>query len=93
MNSTGLEQCCIIGLCEYGDEHLGYLKAGKTTVFWDVAPCSLAIAMMMEAASPSETSVNFYQTTRSNIPEDSYVHIRRRENLNFHLKAGNFTTN
>jgi hypothetical protein len=25
----------------------------------------------MEAASTSETSVNFYQTTRRNIPEDS----------------------
>jgi hypothetical protein len=26
---------------------------------------------MMEAASTSETSVNFYQTTRRNIPQDS----------------------
>jgi hypothetical protein len=30
----------------------------------------IAIALTMEAASTSETSVNFYQTTRSNIPED-----------------------
>jgi hypothetical protein len=29
----------------------------KMTVFWDVA-----MALMMEAASTSETSVNFYQT-------------------------------
>jgi hypothetical protein len=29
------------------------------------------IALMMEGASTSETSVNFYQTTRLNIPEDS----------------------
>jgi hypothetical protein len=28
---------------------------------------------MMEAVSTSETSVNFYQTTRRNIPEDSYL--------------------
>jgi transposase-like protein len=35
---------------------------------------------MMEAVSISETSVNFYQTTRRNIPEDSHFHIRRREN-------------
>jgi hypothetical protein len=35
------------------------------------------IALMMEAASPSEISVNFYQTTRRNIPEDSHLHIRR----------------
>jgi hypothetical protein len=47
----------------------------KMTVFWDVAPCSLVevsllIALMMEAESTSETSVNFYQTTRRNNPED-----------------------
>jgi hypothetical protein len=28
---------------------------------------------MMEAASTSETSVNFYQTTRRNNPEDSHL--------------------
>jgi hypothetical protein len=42
----------------------------KMIVFWVVAPCR-AIAMMMEAASTSETSVNFYQTARRNNPEDS----------------------
>jgi NADPH-dependent 7-cyano-7-deazaguanine reductase QueF len=30
------------------------------------------IRAMMEAANTSETSVNFYQTTRRNIPEDSH---------------------
>jgi hypothetical protein len=34
----------------------------------------------MEEASTSETSVNVYQTTRRNNPEDSHLHIRRREN-------------
>jgi hypothetical protein len=29
-----------------------------------------AIALNMKAASASETSFNFYQTTRRNIPED-----------------------
>jgi hypothetical protein len=33
-------------------------------VFW-------AIALMMEASSTSETSVNFYQTTRRNNPEEA----------------------
>jgi hypothetical protein len=28
----------------------------------------------MEAVVTSETSVNFYQTTRHNNPEDSYLH-------------------
>jgi hypothetical protein len=37
-------------------------------VFWIVA-----IALMMEAASTSETSVNFYQTTRRYNPEDSHL--------------------
>jgi hypothetical protein len=36
---------------------------------------------MMETVSTSETSVNFYQTTRRNIPEDRHAHTRRRENL------------
>jgi hypothetical protein len=39
---------------------------------------------MMEAVSTPETSVNIYQTTRRNIPEDSHFHTRRRENLKSH---------
>jgi hypothetical protein len=31
----------------------------------------------MEPASTYETSVNFYQTTRSNNPEDSHLHMSR----------------
>jgi hypothetical protein len=38
----------------------------------------------MEATSTSETTVNFYQTTRRNNPEDSHRHTRRRENLKSH---------
>jgi hypothetical protein len=50
----------------------------KTNVFWDVAPRSLVeaapiIALMMEAASIFETSVNFYQTIRRNTPQDNYL--------------------
>jgi hypothetical protein len=45
----------------------------RMIVFWDAAPCSL-IVLLMEAASTSETSVNFYETTRRNIPEDSHLH-------------------
>jgi hypothetical protein len=37
-----------------------------------------AIALMMEAASTSDTSVNFFQTTRRNNPEASHLHTRRR---------------
>jgi hypothetical protein len=35
----------------------------------------LLIALMMEAASTSETPVNVYQTTRRNNQEDSHIHI------------------
>jgi hypothetical protein len=61
----------------------------KMAVFWVVAPCSLdvsevLIALMMEAASICETSVNFYQTTWRNNPEDSHFHTRRCENLKSH---------
>jgi RNase adaptor protein for sRNA GlmZ degradation len=38
-------------------------------VFWDVVLCSLAIDLMMEAVSTSETLINFYQTTRRQHPK------------------------
>jgi hypothetical protein len=38
------------------------------------------------AASISETSVNFYQTTWRNNPEDSHLHTHRRENFKSQLK-------
>jgi hypothetical protein len=44
----------------------------------------LLIALMMEAASPSETSVSFYQTTQRNIPEDCHLGTRHREGLKSH---------
>jgi hypothetical protein len=39
---------------------------------------------MMEAASTSETLVNFYQATRRNNTKDSHLHTRCRENLKSH---------
>jgi hypothetical protein len=70
----------------------------KMAVFWLAAPCILVEvyrrfrvacclhhqALMMEAASTSETSVNFYQTTWHYNPEDSHLHSRRCENLKSH---------
>jgi hypothetical protein len=41
------------------------------------------IALMMEAASTSETSVTFYPPTRHYNPEDSHLHTRRLENLKY----------
>jgi hypothetical protein len=40
---------------------------------------------MLEAQSTSETSVNFYQTTQRNIPEDCHLPTRRCENLKYQL--------
>jgi hypothetical protein len=67
----------------------------KVAVFCFIAPCSLVefcrrfrgtccfhhISLMMEAASTSEKSVYFYQTTRRYNPEDSHIHTRHLENL------------
>jgi hypothetical protein len=58
----------------------------KMILFWNVALCSLIeidqhfrgiyclIDLMMEAASISGTSVNFYEAIWRNIPEDSHLH-------------------
>jgi hypothetical protein len=43
------------------------------------------IALMMEAVRAFETSVNFYETTLSNIRGGCHVHTRRHENLKSHL--------
>jgi hypothetical protein len=51
-------------------------------------PCSLGDTLMMEAVSTSETSVNFYQTTRRNAPEDSHLHIhsyKKWPNLSYNV--------
>jgi hypothetical protein len=52
----------------------------KMTVFWDVVTCSLVevsrrFALIVEAPSTSETSVNYCQTTRHNIPGHSCLYI------------------
>lgn len=52
-------------------------------ILWDAAPWNLVvflrfltasiIALTMKAVSTTETTVNFYETTRRNIPEDIFV--------------------
>jgi hypothetical protein len=39
---------------------------------------------MLEAVRISETSIHFNVTTRRYVPEDSKLHIRRRDNLKSH---------
>jgi hypothetical protein len=56
------------------------LKNINVTRFFVVAPCSLsATALMMEAVSTCETSVNFYETTRLSNPEESHLHASQLE--------------
>jgi hypothetical protein len=47
----------------------------------DNLTASKAMIALMEAVSSSETSVNIYQPTRSNIPEDGHLQTRRHKNL------------
>jgi hypothetical protein len=51
--------------------------------FTDVS--EMLATSVIRAARTSETSVNFDQTSRRNIPEDSHLHNRRRENLKSQL--------
>jgi hypothetical protein len=45
----------------------------------------LIIALMMDVASISETSVKFYQTARHSFPGDSHLHTHRCGNLKYHF--------
>jgi hypothetical protein len=72
-----------------------YFKSdNKMAVCWDTAPCNVTEALRRvtgaycfreddeeNAVSTSETSVNLYQTTGRNMPQNSYLHSCRRENL------------
>jgi hypothetical protein len=56
-----------------------WLSSGKLRrVVWykmtDVSELLTASVLMMKTVSTSETSVNIYQTTRCNMPEDSHLH-------------------
>jgi hypothetical protein len=70
----------------------------KMAVFWVVGLCNLVEVYRRfrgacclhhqgdEAASTSATSVDLYQTTWRNNPEDSRLRTHRRENLKSHLE-------
>jgi hypothetical protein len=53
------------------------------------------IALITDAASISETLVNFYEATRRNNPEDSHLHTRYHEKLKsyqFYIFSSAFNT-
>jgi hypothetical protein len=49
------------------------------------------IALMMEAASTSETLVSFQETTYCNAPEGCHVHTHCHENLKPHILLSGLT--
>jgi hypothetical protein len=56
--------------------------------FSDVSevPAASIIRVITMLHRPDDgTLVNFYQSTRRNIPEDSYLHTRHRESPNSHF--------
>jgi hypothetical protein len=57
----------------------------EVAVFWVVVADSSIQAMMLEAASTSETWVNLWQTSRCYNPDDSHFYTRCLENLEFHI--------
>jgi hypothetical protein len=64
-------------------------ELSKMAGFWFVAPFSLVeVYRRFRCACclhhQIEKSVNFYQTTRRNIPEEIHLQTRRRENLKSH---------
>jgi hypothetical protein len=71
--------------------YFGTINNMKMAVFWVVAPCSLVdINRCFRGAccfhhQSDKTSINIYQTTRRNKPEDSSLHTRRLENLKSHI--------
>jgi hypothetical protein len=68
-----------------------YKNGFKMAVFWDAAPCSPVDRptdrlSLLPPSSP-------WRSTRRNIPEDSHLHARHRENLKSHKNGLNYEYN
>jgi hypothetical protein len=59
-----------LSLIQAGDFFTRRRMTIKISVFWDIAPSN---------------QEDIDQITQRNIPEDNYLHIRRRENLKSHI--------
>lgn len=56
------------------------ISSEKRLLYFGLLRC----VVTLEATGTSETSISFYQTARSNNPEDSCLHTSCRENLKSH---------
>jgi hypothetical protein len=59
------DEGCFLGCCA--------VQSDRSLLTFQRSLLPPLIALMMEAASISETSASFYQTTRRNDPEDSHL--------------------
>jgi hypothetical protein len=59
---------------DFGRKWLQHILRYFTSTYVDILRKTMAL--MMEVASTSETSVNFYQSARRNISEDSHLQIK-----------------
>jgi hypothetical protein len=66
---------------------IGQLSPLDSYITSDPFALGSLIALMMEAARTSETTVDIQLRTRQYIPEDSEVHTRRPENLKPHNRS------
>jgi hypothetical protein len=64
--------------------HVVWYKFTDVSEVLDASIIRAMSALMMEAASTSETLVNFYQTRQHNNPEDSHLHTHHCENIKSH---------
>jgi hypothetical protein len=65
------EDGCLLGCC--------VVQPGRSLPTLEMFLLSLSsgvIPLLMKAANTTETSVNFYQTTRHNNPIDSHLHTK-----------------
>jgi hypothetical protein len=54
-------------------------------VFWDVAPCSHPVVLMIEAVLPSETSVNFNVSTSQRTVNFEVLVLSKKKRTLIHL--------
>jgi hypothetical protein len=68
------EYGCLLGCCTVWSDRI--LPTFQRCLLSPLSGLWVLIALILEAASTSETSVNFYQTTRRSNPEDSHLHLQ-----------------